>query len=163
MKQNCENCKMYKNAYCSIWKVKITDLSTAETCQKFSTKPIPGATTSQKVKDGEKPMNKGLMIRQKKLDKQRERRNTIKPNQKDLVRFVSFKVKVIERINGKYRHPERTEFWNGLQIENKIYTPDGHYKLVNRSTLKITKYYEGVPEWVNEYLLDKYQAAINKK
>lgn len=163
MDPNCENCKMYKNAYCSIWKVKITDLSAAETCQKFFAKPIPGTTTSQKVKGGEKPMNKGIMIRQKKLDKQRERRNTIKPNQKDLIRFVSFKVKVIERINGKYRHPERTEFWNGLQIENKIYTPDGHYKLVNRPTLKITQYYEGVPEWANEYLLDKYQAAINKK
>lgn len=163
MGNNCESCKMYRNAYCSAWKARITDLLVAESCQKFSAKPIPGATISQKIKDGEKPMNKGLMIRQEKLDKQRKRRNTIKPDQENLVRFVSFKVKIIERINGKYRHPERTEFWNGLQIENKVYTPDGHYKFVNRSTLKITQFYEDIPDWANEYLIDKYQKAMLEK
>lgn len=159
MGKNCESCRMYKNAYCSVWKVKITDLSAAETCQKFSAKPIPGVTSASKPQSNDKSMNKGLMIRQKKLDKQRKRRNTIKPGQENLVRFVSFKVKVIERINGKYRHPERTEFGNGLQIENKIYTPDGHYKFVNRSSLKITKIYETVPDWANQELLDKYSKA----
>lgn len=162
MGNNCESCRMYTNAYCSAWKVRLTDLSAAETCQKFSAKPIPETKNIPKVKSDEKPMNKGLMIRQKKLDKQRKRRNTIKPDQENLVRFVSFKVKVIERINGKYRHPERTEFRNGLQIENKIYTPDGHYKFVNRSTLKITKIYDTIPDWANEELLDRYYKATTE-
>lgn len=159
MGNTCESCRMYRNAYCSAWKVRIADLAVAETCQKFSAKPISETTTSRKVKSDEKPMNKGLMIRQKKLDKQRKRRNTIKPSQENLIRFVSFKVKVIERINGQYRHPERTEFGNGLQIKNKIYTPDGHYKFVNRSTLKITRIYETIPDWANQELLDRYYKA----
>ena len=107
-----------------------------------------------------KGLNKGLQIRQNKLNKKAKKRATIRPEQKGLVRFVNFSVKVIERVNGKYRHPSHTENGCGLQIENKIFTEDGHYKLVNRSTLKITKKYEAVPDWANEYLLDKYTKAL---
>ena len=103
-----------------------------------------------------KGLNKGLQIRQNKLNKKAKKRATIRPEQKGLVRFVDFSVKVIEKINGKYRHPSYTENGHGLQIENKIFTTDGHYKLVNRSTLKITQKYDEVPEWANEYLLEKY-------
>ena len=111
-------------------------------------------------------LNKGLQIRQDKLNKKATKRASIKPEQEGLVCFVDFSVKVIEKINGKYRHPTRTETGHGLQIQNKIFTPDGHYKMVNRSTLKIKKRYEDIPEWANEYLLEKYQkskASFEKK
>ena len=106
-----------------------------------------------------KQLNKGLQIRQDKLNKKAKKRASIKLEQEGLVCFVDFSVKVIERINGKYRHPTHTETGHGLQIQNKIFTPDGHYKMVNRSTLKIKKRYEDIPEWVNEYLLEKYQKS----
>ena len=83
----------------------------------------------------------------------------VKPEQVDLVCFVDFSVKVIERVNGKYRHPTRVEYGKGLQIKNKIYLPNGRYKMVNRTTLKITKRYMDTPEWANEYLIDLYNKA----
>ena len=101
--------------------------------------------------------NKGLQIRQNKLNKQAKKRATVKPNQVGLIGFVEYSERIIERINGKYRHPTKTQHGHGLQVENKIYLPNGKYKLVNRSTLKITKRYQNIPEWADTNLLDKYK------
>lgn len=49
-------------------------------------------------------MNKGMEIRKRKLEKKRDKRNSIKEGQENVCRFVDIKWEVIERINGKYRH-----------------------------------------------------------
>ncbi len=100
-------------------------------------------------------MNKGLEIRNKKWEKKRTKRNTVKDEQVGLCRFIDFRVEVIEKVNGKYRHTGH-EFGKGLQIENKVYLMDGHYKFVNRKSLKIVKVYEGAPDWANDYVLSVY-------
>lgn len=143
----CTDCWQYQNGICRQWKVRLDDINIAGTCIKFSR---------------EKQMNKGLQIRQNKLAKKAKKRAEIKAEQVDLVRFVDFSVKVIERIDGKYHHPARTEYGHGLQIKNRIYDLNGHYKMVNRTTLKITKSYGDIPEWANQYLKDLYAKTLGK-
>ncbi len=104
-------------------------------------------------------LNKGLEIRNKKRQKKAQKRANIKSDQVNLVRFVDYSIKIIEHINGKYRHPTRTEAGQGLQVQNRIYTLDGHYKMVNRTTLKITKSYTVIPTWANAYLSSKYNES----
>lgn len=106
-------------------------------------------------------MNKGLEIRQKKLEKNRKKRNEKKPNQLGLVRFVALQWEVIERVNGKYRHTGR-QTGQGLQVENRVYLLDGHYKMVNSRAVKITKKYAGIPEWATEDLIEKYRHKLEQ-
>lgn len=100
-------------------------------------------------------MNKGLAIRDKKLKKQASKRMSIKDNQKGLVRFVTIRWEVIERVNGKM-HRTGNATANGLQIENKVYLEDGHYKLVNSKSVKILEKYEGIPEWATDKMREQY-------
>lgn len=100
-------------------------------------------------------MNKGIEIRNKKLAKKRNVRNSIKQGQEDLCQFVEIKWQVIERINGKYRHIGQ-DHGKGLQVRNRVYLTNGHYKLVNSESVKITKVYKEVPEWATDELKDKY-------
>ncbi len=143
----CENCAHFREGYCRYWYQKIQDSSKASTCETYAEA---------------KPLNKGLQIRRNKLNKKIQKRAEIKPEQENLVCFVDFSVKVIEKMGGKYRKPTRTEKGSGLQIKNKIYMEDGTYKFVNRSTLKVTKQYPDIPEWANEYLKNLYQKSINQ-
>lgn len=145
--QYCEKCANFREGFCRYWYQKIQDSSIASTCEKYAEI---------------KPLNRGLQIRRNKFNKQAQKRAEVKPEQENLVCFVDFSVKVIEKIGGKYRKPTKTEKGSGLQIKNKIYMIDGKYKFVNRSTLKITKQYSDIPEWANEYLKDLYQEAIDK-
>lgn len=137
----CTKCYNFSSGFCRKWKVSVPDIEAAATCSKFST---------------EKHLNKGEQIRQNKLNKQAKKRAEVKPEQVGLVCFVDYSEKIIERINGKYRHPTRTEYGKGLQIQNKIYLPNGRYKMVNRRTLTITKRYEGIPGWATEALKAAY-------
>lgn len=146
--KNCSACWSYNNGFCKQWKQHISDITTAESCNKFS---------------AEKKLNKGMQIRQNKLNKQAKERAKVKPSQEDLVCFVEFSEKIIERIEGKYRPPKRTEHGRGLQIKNKIYLSNGRYKMVNRSTLNVTKRYEDVPEWAGEGLIELYNSAVKKR
>lgn len=107
--------------------------------------------------------NKGLQIRKNKLKKKAQKRTTVKPSQENLVRFVTFEEKVIERINGKYRHPTTTRTGRGLQIENKVYLENGQHKLVNRTTFKIKKIYDDIPQWATEHLIFLYQKEKSKR
>lgn len=145
-KRDCAVCWKYRAGFCTQWKQRLSDTTVAETCGKFST---------------EKILNKGMQIRQKKLDRNARKRAEIRPEQQELVCFVSFTEKIIERINGKYRHPTRIEHGKGLQIKNKIFLATGRYKMVNRSTLKITKRYDKIPEWAGEYLTVLYNDAVS--
>lgn len=105
-------------------------------------------------------MNKGLQIRNNKLKKLTKKRNVIKEEQKNICRFVEIKFEEIRRINGKYTHlGQKSE--KGLQIRNRVYLINGHYKLVNNRGTKIIKKYEGIPEWANEDLIKKYNDFIN--
>lgn len=145
-KKDCTLCWQYRSGFCKQWKQTISDTGAAETCGKFSTQKI---------------LNKGMQIRQNKLNRQARTRAKVKPEQEELVCFVDFSEKIIERINGKYRRPTRTERGRGLQIKNKIYLENGKHKMVNRTTLSITKKYEGVPAWANDFLKNLYSKPID--
>ena len=107
-------------------------------------------------------MNRGLEIRQKKLEKNAKKRHEIKERQVNLVRFVTIRWEVIERINGKYRRTGNATA-NGLQIENKVYMMDGHYKFINSKSVKIMEIYKEIPEWASEELINKYREALEKE
>lgn len=100
-------------------------------------------------------MNKGLEIRDKKLKRKLQKRNEIKEAQKGLVRFIDVKWEVIERVNGKYVHTGQKN-GSGLQIENRVYLTDGHYKMLNSKSMKITKIYDEVPTWATEDLIEMW-------
>lgn len=141
-KKTCKTCANHNVGFCKKWKVQLSDLTAAETCQHYTT---------------EVKLNKGMQIRRNKLNRQAQKRAQTKSDQIGLVCFVAFDEKVIERINGKYTHPTRMEHGKGLQIGNKIYLPNGRYKMVNRKTLSITQRYQGVPEWADSHLIALYQ------
>lgn len=105
-------------------------------------------------------MNKGLEIRNKKLQKNLRKRNAVKPEQVDLCRFVEVKWEVVERVNGKYRHTGQAQ-GKGLQIKNRVYLLDGHYKLLNSKSVHITKVHEEVPPWASEELIQRYKEGQN--
>lgn len=144
--KTCVTCVNYSAGFCKKWKIQLPDLTAAETCQNYGV---------------EATLNKGLQIRRNKLNKQARKRAKVKSDQVGLVCFVTFSEKIIEKVNGKYRHPTRTEHGNGLQIGNKIYLSNGRYKMVNRRTLKITKRYQGVPDWANPWLESVYQKNLS--
>ena len=100
-------------------------------------------------------MNKGLEIRNNKRRKNAIKRNTIKPEQENICRFVELQWEVIEMINGKYRHTGR-DYGKGLQLKNRVYLTTGHYKLINSKSVKITKKYDDIPDWATEELIEKY-------
>ena len=100
-------------------------------------------------------MNKGLQIRNNKLKKKQQKRNTITPEQFDLCRFVELEWKVIERVNGKYKHTGQSK-GKGLQIKNRVYLLNGSYKLVNSKSVRIFKIYDNIPEWASENLIKQY-------
>ena len=92
-------------------------------------------------------MNKGLEIRNKKLKKKAELRNTIKPEQTDICRFVELKWEVIEKVNGKYKHTGQAR-GKGLQVKNRVYLSENHYKMINSKS--------DVPEWASDELIQQY-------
>lgn len=62
----------------------------------------------------------------------------IKEQQESICQFVSINWKVIEQVNGKYQCTD-TAKGKGLQIENKVFLIDGHYKFINNKNFKIEK------------------------
>ena len=141
--KRCKECCNLENGYCKKWKVVIVDDTVVTDCHHYN---IP------------LKMNKGLEIRNKKLERHRKERATVKESQQELARFVEYKELVIEKINGKYRKPTRREQGRRVQIKNRIYLEDGkRFKLVNRSTLQIKKIYTEVPKWATQEQIEKYQ------
>ncbi len=136
----CTICANYSDGFCNHWNFRIPDIAMAEDCNKYS------------------QLNKGMHICKNKLDKKAKKRAEIKPEQKGLVRFVEYSEKILERANSKYRRPTISRSGRGLQIENKILLANDHYKMVNRTSLKITKRYDDVPKWATQK-----QAAIYNK
>lgn len=105
-------------------------------------------------------MNKGIEIRNRKLEKKRRKRSTVNPDQEELCRFVEIRWQKIERINGKYKRTG-TEIGKGLQVRNKVYLLDGHYKFVNSDSVKITTIYNEVPDWASDALIKRYDEFQN--
>lgn len=102
-------------------------------------------------------MNKGLEIREKKQSKQKRKRNTIKENQKGIVRFIEIEYMTFKRVNGKNRADKRIQA-RGLQVENTCYLVSGKRKLLNASKTKILKEYSEIPEWATEELKKRYES-----
>ena len=42
------------------------------------------------------------------------------------------------------------------QVRNRVYLTDGHYKLINSKSVRITKIYGEVPEWATDELIKRY-------
>lgn len=122
-------------------------------------KPEPATHSVSKLRstNGKKP--KGLEIRDKKLQKKAKKRAEIKPGQVNICRFVTIRYEVIERVNGKYRRTGNLTV-NGLQIKNKVYLNNGHYKQINSKSVKIMNTYTSIPEWAKEHLLALYGNQI---
>lgn len=104
-------------------------------------------------------LNKGLEIRRKKLIMQTQRRAMKTPKQIGLVQFVDFKWMEIAKVNGKFKLIG-TRFGQGLQVENRVYLADGHYKLVNNRGFSFVRKYDGIPDWATDELKAKYAAKI---
>lgn len=100
-------------------------------------------------------MNKGLQIRNNKLKKKAQKRNTIKESQADICRFVTIRYEVIEKVNGKFRRTGNKTV-SGLQIKNKVYLLNGHYKMLNSKCVKIMKIWTDIPDWADESLINKF-------
>lgn len=142
----CGDCWYCKENYCSKWKSVVSKETMVTDCKSYTET---------------KPSNKGLEIRSKKLNKQREKRNVVKEQQQGVCQFVSVSWKVIERVNGKYQCTG-TQKGNGLQIENKVFLTNGHYKLINNKNFKIEKTYSNIPDWVTQELKDRYYKFMSK-
>ena len=110
---------------------------------------------------GNTVLNKGLEIRNAKLQKQVKKRNTINPEQENICGFITIRYAVVERINGKFKHTGNQTV-NGLQIKNRVYLNDSSYKLMNSNSVKILKRYEGITEWANEELIGRYNIFLAK-
>lgn len=100
--------------------------------------------------------NKGVAIRNKKLAKNRKKMTTVKPEQENLCRFVEAKEIVIERVN---RHYKKTgvAIRKGLQVKNRLFLCDGSYKFLNRSSLRIQRVYNDIPEWATEQQIECFK------
>lgn len=96
-----------------------------------------------------------LQKKQKKREKLFQNLHEIKPEQEGLVRFVDVRWEVFEEIEGKWVHTGR-KHTQGLQVENFVYTIDGQYKMINRKSFRITKEYEGIPDWATKDLIKRY-------
>lgn len=103
--------------------------------------------------------NKGLEIRNKKLRKKAQKRAQIKPEQENLCRFITIRYEVFEKVDGKYQRIGN-QVVDGLQIKNKVYLSNGHYKMINSKSVKILNIYTAVPEWANDHLLSLYNKQI---
>ena len=100
-------------------------------------------------------MNNGLEIRNKKLEKKAQKRSQIKDCQKNLCQFVEIQWEVIKRLNGKYQRVG-SECGKGLQIENRVFLTNGHYKMVNSGSVRVLSRFDGIPDWATEDLISKY-------
>ena len=90
--------------------------------------------------------------RAKRLARNKEKMKIVKADQIGVCRFVAACVQMfVEDTPGKYvRCGSHTVY--GLQYENKLILPDGSFKYLNCSSVKIVTVYEGIPEWANDYL-----------
>lgn len=90
--------------------------------------------------------------RKKRLERNKRNMMTVRADQVGVCRFVSVTVQDFEvDNNGKYSRCG-SHIENGLQYENFLVLPDGSYKYLNSSSVRIAKIYERAPEWANEYL-----------
>ena len=103
-------------------------------------------------------MNKGLAIRNRKLEKNFNKMNTITKEQEEICQYVKIKYDVIKKINGKYRFVGRKDGY-GLQVKNRVYLADGTYKMVNSKGNKVTRVFDETPEWAT----DEMKAMKSKK
>ena len=102
-------------------------------------------------------MEKELEKHQRKRENLFNRMEEVKPEQVNLVRFVDAQWEVMEvDEDGKWHHTGR-DHGQGLQVENRVYMVKGPYKMVNRRTFRITKVYDGIPEWATEELKERYR------
>lgn len=140
-KKICATCSNYSDGFCKQWKTAISDATMVIDCNKYGV-PIK--------------LNRGRQIRKDKLDKKAKLCAEVKEEQKDLICFVEYSEKIIKKINGKYRRPTSSRNGTGLQIENKILLANGRHKMVNRTSLKIIKRFDGIPEWATKKQIDVY-------
>ena len=70
---------------------------------------------------------------------------------------MTIRYKVIERVNGKYKRTGNKTV-NGLQIKDKVFFIDGHYRIIDNKYIKVIKTWKGIPEWTTDDLISKYNS-----
>ena len=105
-------------------------------------------------------MAETLDAKKKRLERNKRKMMTVKADQIGVCRFVSVTVQdFIADINGKYTRCG-SHIENGLQYENILVLPNGSYKFINSSSLRIATVYERTPEWANDYLKNLEMACF---
>lgn len=110
----------------------------------------------------DKAKNKGVQIWQNKIEKNKKKAKNIAEKQQGIICFIDFKCHEFGRISGKWSHLG-VLYNQGLQINNRVYFEDGAYKLVSGRDAKVIKKYNVIPDWANEFLIDKYNNAMGKR
>lgn len=109
---------------------------------------------------GEQLMKKGIETSNRKPARKRRKTDSMNPEQEVLCRFVEARWQSTERINGKNIRTG-TAIGKGLQVNNKICLLDGHYKLADSGSVRITAVYNEVPEWASDELMKQYNRHQN--
>ena len=140
--EDCYYCYRVK-MFCNKFKQQLQSIEIETDCNRF----LP--------KDSKPKKPKGLQIRDNKRKRNNAKMRKEKPDQESICRFVDFKYKIFGKTNGKTKViGTRKEF--GLQIGNRIYTNDGHYKFANNKNLHIEHIYNDMPEQAGLELAEKY-------
>ena len=164
---NCMTCIFFNNSthFCNRYKVSLlAEIGYSSNCKRYVFKD----STAEELKKAHVIIkkglayfeNKGLAIRNKKLNKLLIKRNKIEASQETYCRYISFVYQDIKRINGKYRHVGQNHC-SGLQIRNRVYLINGKYKLVNNRGVKITKVYDEQPKWATPKQIEMYNKFMS--
>lgn len=142
----CNMCNNYCNGKCNAGDVKgfeVQDIAIANKCKYYS--------ENIELNNYKKKNNyQGKRNNKKKY-------NSTKKSQKDICKFVTIRYEVIEKINGKYKNIGNKHI-NGLQIKNKVFFTDGHYRIIDNKYIKVIKTWKGIPEWATDDLISKYNS-----
>lgn len=104
--------------------------------------------------------NKGIAIRNKKIARNNSNMRKTKDNQKGICRFIEIECPEFMIVNHKRKCVGRRKKL-ALQIENKAYLPDRHYKFINNKNLKIKKIYKDIPFNADYWLVELYQSKAD--
>lgn len=94
-----------------------------------------------------------MVDKKRRLARAKERRETVKADQVGVCRFIEISYQEFaDDGSGKWvRTGSNTA--KGLQFENKLLLPDGSFKYLNNSGVKITTMYERPPLWADPRLV----------
>ena len=76
-----------------------------------------------------------------------------------ICRFIKVRYSEIGQFGERFVQTKKAETF-GLQIDNKIYLLDGHYKNADGKRIKILEEYPPYPAWATPELIEKYDRQM---